>query len=224
MEYKSLADNFEELADQLLDATLDLSEAEVDETYRAARPGQDSRERALQLASRAEEVCRREGRALPLQLEAALAQLRQLELPLEHKRTPTLPRVLLIDHDPDRLLSRWKLFEKKKISTVVTTSAADGLARLETEEFRLVIVDYVARTDQDRADLLTLQGFNLELPVINLGVWANLLRSEFKRLNRDLLRVASRLCDKKVPDRLTERRQPKLADAIGGELPLFNAG
>ena len=214
MTYEGFTDDFEERADRILEATLALSEVEIDEIYSAAHPNEDSRERAYQLAKRAKEVCEAEHRELPEQLREALAQLGQIALPLERKPTaPVPPCVLLIDQNPDRLMARRKLFEKKQINTVVTTSAAEGLIRLRAEAFRLVIVDFVASTEEDHADLVSLQEFNLTVPVINLTAWAGAMNLEFKRFNHDLLRVASRLCRKKVPEayrengRLVKRRR-----------------
>jgi hypothetical protein len=224
MKREDLTDDIEERADQLLGATLDLSEAEVDGIYNSARPDQDPRQRAYELARRAAALCEAEQRAQPDQLQAALATLAQLDLPLENKPSPALPRVLLIDQDANRLLARKKLFLERHIDIETTTSASDGVARLEMEAFQLVIVDYFGTSAEEQAVLLKLQEFNLHAPVINVRAWFNLVHADNRRLNRDLLRAAARLFGKEMPRSLPRRRPPTVAGSPAPEQTLFNAG
>src|SRR5579862_7440007 len=99
MQQEALRDYLEERADQLLNAALNLSEADVDGIYGAARPNQDPGERAFELAVQAAALCDGEQRPRPVQLQTALAETAQLKLPLDDKPSAELPRVLLIDND-----------------------------------------------------------------------------------------------------------------------------
>jgi len=114
----------QERADELLQVALDLSEAEVDRIYVAAHLAQNLNEKLFGLASRAAAVCHAEHRPRPA-LQAALAVFAQMELPLENKQSPILPRILLIDSDAERLLERRRVFSERQIETDITTSASD---------------------------------------------------------------------------------------------------
>ena len=114
--------------------------------------------------------------------------------------------VLLIDQDVTRLVERRKLFSERRIETKVATSAADGVANLEAEEFQLVIVDYYPAED-DKGHLLELQRFNVKVPVINVQAWTGLMNRDNGRLNRELLRAAARMLGK--PVRLIEKSRRK---------------
>src|ERR1700693_2339415 len=225
LKQEDLKDYLEERADQLLDAALRLSEVEVDHIYRAARPNQDPTEHVFALAESSAALYTAESRTRPVHLQAALAGTAQLKLPLDTKPSPppVEPRVLLIDHDADRLIARRNLFVHRKIETEITTSVWDGLDRLETGTFRLVIMDYLATTEEDKSILGRIQTFNLRIPVINVCAWTSVLRADNRLLNRDLLRVASRLCLAIVPDRLTTK-PAKRAEFAAQNLPLFGAG
>jgi len=150
-----------------------------------------------------------------------LAETSQRTLPLSSKPCPVLPRILLIDHDADRLLARRKLFVDRKIDTEITTGAVDGLARLKMGTFRLVILDYLGTTIEDHLALMAIQQFNLLIPVINVAAWASVLRRDNRLLNRDLLRVASRLCRLVVPDRLRDN-QVERAGLMAPQSQLFD--
>lgn len=222
-------DDLEERADQLLKAALDLTEAEVDAIYNEARPNKDLKQCVFELAERAAAVCDFERRPRPPQLQAVLATSKQLELPLadgapEDNLSPALPRVLVIDQDPDRLMARRQLLWEGQIDTEITTSAADGLARLEKGGFQWVIVDYCPRDDEQDI-LLMIQKFNLQVPVFNVRVWESFLRGDNRRWrDRELLKLAARLLDKPVPRSLPQKRPPLAAGTPAHEQTLFNVG
>ena|SRR5579862_2086001 len=222
--HEGLMKDLEERANQLLEEILDLNDAEIDVIYSAAHSCLKSRQRVLELAERAAAVCEAERRSRPPQLEAALTMLAQLDLPLDAGRSPVPLRGLLIDQDADRLMVRRKLFLERHVDIAITTSVFDGLEKLESEAFDLVVVDYCPSTEKERVVLLSLQRFNLRVPMINIGVWAGVLRPENRQLNRDLLRVATRLFGKPVPKRLPKKRPPKTAKERPDEQTLFNVG
>jgi len=213
----------QERADELLQVALDLSEAEVDRIYVAAHLAQNLNEKLFGLASRAAAVCHAEHRPRPA-LQAALAVFAQMELPLENKQSPILPRILLIDSDAERLLERRRVFSERQIETDITTSASDGVARLQLETFRLVIVDFSAKTEMERTDLLALQRFNVKVPIVNVSAWATFTDADNRLINRELLRAVTRLFGKTVPKRLPKKRPPNAARGLKPDVKLFDAG
>jgi hypothetical protein len=222
MKLEDIGERFEQLAEEILDAVLRLSEAEIDGIYGAARPKEDPKERLFDLTRLATAECA--DRPQPIQLQAAKAAVAQIPLPLQEPASQTPARVLLVDHDASRLLERRKLFLEKQIAADVTATIQGAIAQLECTAFRLVIVDYSAATDQERESLAELQRFNLEVPIINVRAWENLLTGDGRRLNRDLLRTAARLLRMPIPKRLPERRPPRSAQVSPEAQTLFGTG
>jgi CheY-like chemotaxis protein len=223
MDAENTWDDLEGRAEQLLEDVLALDDAEIDSIYRTVLPGRDPRERVRELADRAATLCEDVQKPQTEQLHAALRDLAQLEFPLEMDPLPARPCILLVDDDANRLSARMKLFRERRIETEVTTSVADGLALLEIKKFQLVIVDYCAITREEQTLLRLLQQFNLQVPVINVCAWANLMHSDDRHLNHELLRAAARIIGSDVPKRLPARRPPEGAQPPQEEA-LFNAG
>ena len=213
----------EERAEQLLNAVMSLSQEEVDAIYYKLWPNEDSKQRAFGSVQHAVDLCRKEQRARPLQLRSAFAQLRQMELGLAVTE-PATPRILLVDQDASRLLVRRKILLDLKVEPTVTTSVADAVAELGSQKFQLVIVDYHPITEEDHRYLVELQGFNMQVPVINVQVWAGLIESDGRRFNRDLLRAVARLLRKPLPRRLPIRRLPATAVELSGGQPWLEMG
>ncbi|MGC1449065.1 MAG: hypothetical protein WA830_03420 [Candidatus Sulfotelmatobacter sp.] len=219
---EDLTDDLEERAEELLSAVLELTQDEVDAIYREVRPNEDSRQWAFASAQHAAELCDKEQRLRPPVLHAALAQLCQMDLGLTVAKPAAC--VLLIDQDVTRLVERRKLFSERRIETKVATSAADGVANLEAEEFQLVIVDYYPVTEDDKGHLLELQRFNVKVPVINVQAWTGLMNRDNGRLNRELLRAAARMLGKPVPRRLPAKRPPGSVQAPICHQPMLDIG
>jgi hypothetical protein len=222
MKPEDIGDQFERLTEDILEDVLRISGAEIDAIYSAARPSEDPQERVFDLTCRAAAGCADQKQLVTI-LEAK-ASVSQIPLLMKEESAEQAPRVLLLDQDSVRLLDRRKLFLERHIAVEVTTTIADAIAHLETTDFRLVIVDYCARTDQEHTSLAGLQRFNLDVPIINVGAWASLVSGHDRQLNRDLLRAAARLLRMPVPRRLPERQPPKSAQKVPDERSLFGTG
>ena len=180
MKPEDIGDQFERLTEDILEDVLRISGAEIDAIYSAARPSEDPQERVFDLTCRAAAGCADQKQLVTI-LEAK-ASVSQIPLLMKEESAEQAPRVLLLDQDSVRLLDRRKLFLERHIAVEVTTTIADAIAHLETTDFRLVIVDYCARTDQEHTSLAGLQRFNLDVPIINVGPWASLVSGHDRRL------------------------------------------
>jgi hypothetical protein len=222
MKPEEIADRFDRLTEDILADVLSLGGAEIDAIYAAARPNQDPEECVFELTRQVAASCVDQRQLV--KLHEAKAAVSQIPLPLKEQFAEQPPRILLLDQDAVRLLDRRKLFLERRIAVDITTIIADAIASLETTEFRLVIVDYCATTDQEHTLLAALQRFNLEVPVINVGAWRSLVSGHDRQLNRDLLRAAARLLRMPVPKRLPERQPPKSVQKVSDERSLFGTG
>jgi hypothetical protein len=171
-----------------------------------APPSLDAR--ALESAA---EFYRAQGLSQPPQLIKALADLRQLPLPLPDAGHKASTCVLLIGSDANQLLMRRNLFDEWHIATVCSGSPMDGLGLLSVQVFRLVIVDYDPKTDEQINALHELQRFNLQIPVINVRAWFPNFYAYPNRLNRELVRAATQLFGLLGPRKLPTRRPPGTA-------------
>jgi CheY-like chemotaxis protein len=196
----------EKRADDIMRSVLGLNRSELTDVYRS-QTKDDPTQKLYDVATKAASEYKARGESVPAHVQALLASAQQQQLSLEGLSLEcNIPKILLVDGEVDRVISRRALFEAHQYRVDMAFSLAEALTKLATETFQAVIVDWSPLSTEDFEALQELQTWNLQVPIINLSAWAPLMRRDERRFNWNLVRALAKAFGKPMPRKLPERK------------------
>jgi CheY-like chemotaxis protein len=212
----------DEYANDIVTSVLGLSPAELDDVYRG-ETDDDAAHRLYELSLCAVAEYQRQGKPIPPHVRAVLATVSQAELPLDGPPFENMmPQILLVDTNPARLLNRREIFEAQRFRVHAAVTLTEATNKLGTTTLQAVIVDWNPTSPQETEDLRKLQEWNLQVPIINVAVWAGLMGSNERHVTRNLVRALNRAFGKPMPRKLPERKPPGAQAPDASSSDLFN--
>jgi CheY-like chemotaxis protein len=202
----------EKWADDILSAILGLNRAEIADVYRS-HSQDDPTQKLYELARIAAAAYHARGEALPAHVQSMLDSARQRCLELEGLSVEcTIPKILLVDADMQRMSSRRAIFEAHHYRIEIAFDLAEALEKLDAENFQAVIVEWSPEGPEELDALRELQTWNLQIPIVNVSAWALLASQDRRRFNWNLVRALAKMFGRPVPRKLPERK-PVAADS-----------
>lgn len=196
----------EKRADDIMRSVLGLNRAELADVYRS-QTQDDPTQRLYDLATLAASEYKERGESIPAHVQALLTSARQQQLPLEGLSLAcSVPKILLIDSEVDRITSRRTAFETHQYRVDMAFTLAEGLLKLETETFHAVIVEWSPISPEDLEALQELQTWNLQVPIINVSAWDRLIHQDERQFNWNLVRALAKAFGRPMPRKLPERK------------------
>jgi len=196
----------EKRADDIMRSILGLNRAELADVYRS-QTQDDPTQKLYEIATKAASEYEARGESVPAHVQALLSSARQQQLALEGPSLEcSIPKILLVDAEVDRVISRRTVFETHQYRIDMAFTLPEALTQLATETFQAVIVEWSPATPEDLEALQELQTWNLQVPIINLSAWAPLIRRDERRFNWNLVRALARAFGKPMPRKLPERK------------------
>jgi hypothetical protein len=196
----------EKRADEIMRSVLGLNRAELTDVYRS-QTQDDPTQKLYDLAIKAASEYRARGESIPAHVQALLTRAQQQQLPLEGLSLEcSIPKILLVDAEVDRVISRRTVFETHQYRVDMAFTLPEALTKLATETFQAVIVEWLPISPEDLEALQELQTWNLQVPIINLAAWAPLIRRDERRFNWNLVRALAKAFGKPMPRKLPERK------------------
>jgi hypothetical protein len=86
---------------------------------------------------------------------------------------------------------------------------AEAIAKLATETFQAVIVDWSRVAPEDVGALHDIQIWNLQVPIINVSAWSRTIAHDEHRFNWSLVRAIARALGRPMPRNLPKRKPMK---------------
>ena len=150
---------------------------------------------------------RRAGSRFPLHVQALLTSARQQQLLSKGLSLEcSIPKILLVDAEVDRIISRRTVFETHQYRVDMAFTLPEALAKLATETFHAVIVEWPPVSPEDLEALHELQIWNLQVPIMNVSAWARLIRQDERQFNWNLVRALAKAFGRPMPRKLPERK------------------
>ncbi len=196
----------EKRVDDVMRSVLGLNRSELADVYHS-QTQDDPTKKLYEIATKAASEYKARGESIPAHVQALLTDTRQQQLLLEGLSLEcSIPKILLIDAEVDRVISRRAVFETHRYRVDIAFTLPEALAKLATETFQAVIVECSPVSPEDFNSLQELQTWNLQIPVINLPAWAPLIRRDERRLNWNLMRALAKAFGRRMPRKLPERK------------------
>jgi CheY-like chemotaxis protein len=196
----------EKRADDIMRSVLGLNRSELADVYRS-QTQDDPTQKLYDVATRAASEYKARGESVPAHVQALLTSAQQQQLSLEGLSLEcNIPKILLVDAEVDRVISRRALFETHEYRVDMAFTLPEALTKLATETFQAVIVEWSPANPEDLEALQELQTWNLQVPIINLSAWAPLMRRDERRFNWNLMRALARAFGRPIPRKLPERK------------------
>jgi CheY-like chemotaxis protein len=200
----------EKRADDIMRSVLGLNRAELADVYRS-QTQDDPTQKLYEVATKAASEYEARGASVPAHVQALLTSARQQQLPLEGLSLEcSIPRILLVDADVDRIIGRRTVFETHQYRIDMAFTLPEALTKLAAETFQAVIVEWSPASPEDLEALQELQTWNLQVPIINLSAWAPLIRRDERRFNWNLVRALAKAFGKPIPRKLPDKKPVKL--------------
>ena len=200
----------EKRADDIMRSVLGLNRSELADVYRS-QTQDDPTQKLYEIATKAASEYKARGESTPAHVQALLTSARQQQLPLEGLSLEcSVPKILLVDAEVDRVISRRTVFETHQYRVDMAFTLPEALTKLATETFQAVIVEWSPISPEELEALQELQTWNLQVPIINVSVWGRLIRQDERRFNWNLVRALAKAFGKPVPRKLPERKPVKL--------------
>lgn len=196
----------EKRADDIMRSVLGLNRAELADVYRS-QTQDDPTQKLYEIATKAAAEYRARGESVPAHVQALLTSAQQQQLPLEGLSLEcSIPKILLVDAEVDRIISRRSVFETHQYRVDMAFTLSEALTKLATETFQAVIVEWSPANPEDLEALQELQTWNLQVPIINVSAWTRLVREDERRFNWNLVRALAKAFGKAIPRKLPERK------------------
>jgi len=196
----------EKRADDIMRSVLGLNRSELADVYRS-QTEDDPTQKLFEIATRAASEYKERGESAPAHVQALLTSARQQHLPLEGLSLEcSIPKVLLVDAEVDRVISRRTVFETHQYRIDMAFTLPEALTKLATEAFQAVIVEWAPVSPEDLDALQELQTWNLQVPIINVSAWAPLFRRDERRFSWNLVRALAKAFGRPMPPKLPERK------------------
>jgi len=193
-------------------SVLGLNQAELADVYRS-QTEDDPTQKLYDLAAISATAYRGRSEPLPAHVLAMLNSARQQQLKLEGLALAcAVPKILLVDSQGERLISRRAVFETHHYRVEIAFTLAEALEKLDAENFQAVVVEWSPITPEELDALHQLQTWNLQIPVMNVSAWARLARPDERRFNWNLVRALAKAFGRPMPRKLPERK-PVAADS-----------
>lgn len=214
----------EKRADDIMRSVLGLNRSELADVYRS-QTQDDPTQKLYELAAAAASEYKTRGEPVPAHVQALLSSARQQQLPLEGLSLQcSIPKILLIDAEVDRVISRRAVFETHQYRVDMAFTLPEALTKLATETFHAVIVEWFPISPEDLEALQELQTWNLQVPIINVSAWAPLIRGDERRFNWNLVRALAKAFGRPMPRKLPERKPVAHDDTSNRDDGLFGSG
>jgi CheY-like chemotaxis protein len=213
----------EKRAADIMLSVLGLNRSELADVYRS-QTQDDPTQKLYELATIAASEYKARGESIPAHVQALLASARQQQLLLEGLSLEcSIPKILLVDAEVDRIIGRRTIFETHQYHVDMAFTLPEALAKLATETFHAVIVEWPPVNPQDLEALHELQIWNLQVPIINVSAWDRLIRQDERQFNWNLVRALAKAFGRRMPRKLPERKPVVLdsGNANGEEDDLF---
>jgi CheY-like chemotaxis protein len=202
----------EKRADDIMRSVLGLNQAELTDVYRS-QTEDDPTQKLYDLAAMAATGYQGRGEPLPSHVQAMLNSSRQQHLKLEGLVLEcVIPKILLVDSEGERLVSRRNVFESHQYRVEIAFTLAEALEKLSAENYQAVVVEWSPISPGELDALQELQTWNLQIPVMNVSAWARLARQDDRRFNWNIVRALAKVFGRSMPRKLPERK-PVAADA-----------
>lgn len=196
----------EKRADDIMRSVLGLNRSELADVYRS-QTQDDPTQRLYEIATKAASEYEARGESVPAHVQALLTSARQQQLPLEGLSLEcSIPKILLVDAEADRVISRRTVFETHRYRVDMAFTLPEALTKLATESFQVVIVEWAPASSEELEALQELQTWNLQVPIINVSAWIRLTRQDERRFNWNLVRALAKAFGRPIPRKLPERK------------------
>jgi CheY-like chemotaxis protein len=200
----------EKRADDIMRSVLGLNRAELADVYRS-QTQDDPTQNLYEIATKAASEYEARGESVPAHVQALLTSARQQQLPLEGLSLEcSIPKILLVDAEVDRVISRRTAFETHQYRVDMAFTLPEALTKLAAETFHAVIVEWSPVSPEDLENLQELQTWNLQVPIINVSAWNRLIRQDERRFNWNLVRALAKAFGKAMPRKLPDRKPATL--------------
>lgn len=202
----------EKRAEDIMRSVLGLNQVELSDVYRS-QTQDDPAQRLYDLAAIAATAYQGRGEPLPAHVQAMLNSGRQRHLELEgHVLEYAIPKILLVDAEGQRLISRRTVFETHHYRVEIAFTLEEALEKLSVENYQAVVVEWSPISSEELDALQELQTWNLQIPVMNVAAWTRLARQDDRRFNWNLVRALAKVFGRSMPRKLPERK-PVAADS-----------